>query len=143
VGLLQSRIHEIWARARGSTLKGDLRYTNTTVFETFPFPRHADRSYDPRKVPVGEKYERVAAAATDFDQVRSAECKKQSLGLTKLHNALAESKAPPELAAAWVELNDAVTAAYGFPKGTWRDTGEVLSRLLELNERASAAPLAG
>jgi len=37
-GILQSAIHEYWAWARGSTLKGDLRYTNTTIFETFPFP---------------------------------------------------------------------------------------------------------
>ena len=36
--ILQSAIHEYWAWARGSTLKGDLRYTNTTIFETFPFP---------------------------------------------------------------------------------------------------------
>ncbi|HES58442.1 MAG TPA: hypothetical protein ENO21_03330 [Firmicutes bacterium] len=37
-GVLQSAVHEYWAWARGSTLKGDLRYTNTTIFETFPFP---------------------------------------------------------------------------------------------------------
>jgi len=30
-------------------------------------------------------------------------------------------------------LNDAVTACYGWPEGTWRDDNEVLSRLLERN----------
>ena len=29
LGVWQSRVHEVWARTRGSTLKGDLRYTNT------------------------------------------------------------------------------------------------------------------
>ena len=43
---LQSRIHEIWARLFGSSLKDDLRYTPSDCFETFPFPvnweTHAD-----------------------------------------------------------------------------------------------------
>ncbi|MDQ3024773.1 MAG: hypothetical protein M3R04_10430, partial [bacterium] len=37
-GILQSAVHEYWAWARGSTLEERLRYTNTTIFETFPFP---------------------------------------------------------------------------------------------------------
>lgn len=37
-GLLQSGVHEYWAWARGSTLEERLSYTNTTIFETFPFP---------------------------------------------------------------------------------------------------------
>ena len=36
---LQSRPHEIWARFFGSSMKDDLRYTPSDVFETFPFPR--------------------------------------------------------------------------------------------------------
>ena len=35
---LQSRVHEIWARTFGSTLKDDLTYTPSDCFETFPFP---------------------------------------------------------------------------------------------------------
>ncbi|MGB7444931.1 MAG: DUF559 domain-containing protein [Coleofasciculaceae cyanobacterium] len=35
---LQSRIHEIWARFFGSSMKDDLRYTPSDCFETFPFP---------------------------------------------------------------------------------------------------------
>ena len=37
---LQSRPHEIWARFFGSSMKDDLRYTPSDVFETFPFPRN-------------------------------------------------------------------------------------------------------
>lgn len=36
--VLQSRIHESWARLQGSSIKDDLRYTPTDCFETFPFP---------------------------------------------------------------------------------------------------------
>ncbi|WP_448600128.1 type IIL restriction-modification enzyme MmeI [Thermoleptolyngbya sp.] len=35
---LQSRIHEVWARFFGSSMKDDLRYTPSDCFETFPFP---------------------------------------------------------------------------------------------------------
>ena len=36
--LLQSRVHEIWARFFASSMKDDLRYTPSDCFETFPFP---------------------------------------------------------------------------------------------------------
>ena len=36
--VLQSRVHEIWARFFSSTLEDRLRYTPTFSFETFPFP---------------------------------------------------------------------------------------------------------
>lgn len=35
--ILQSRVHEIWARVFSSSMKDDLRYTTTDCFETFPF----------------------------------------------------------------------------------------------------------
>ncbi|WP_258183100.1 BREX-1 system adenine-specific DNA-methyltransferase PglX, partial [Enhygromyxa salina] len=40
---LQSRVHERWARALGSSMKQDLRYTPSDCFQNFPFP-----SPDPR-----------------------------------------------------------------------------------------------
>lgn len=36
--VLQSRVHELWARFMASSMKDDLRYTPTDCFETFPFP---------------------------------------------------------------------------------------------------------
>ncbi|MEH2558572.1 hypothetical protein V1286_006101 [Bradyrhizobium algeriense] len=36
--LLQSRIHEVWARFFSSSMKDDLRYAPSDCFETFPFP---------------------------------------------------------------------------------------------------------
>ena len=40
-GVLQSKIHELWARRMGTQLrdaKSGFRYTSTTTFETFPLP---------------------------------------------------------------------------------------------------------
>jgi hypothetical protein len=36
--ILQSRVHEIWARFFSSSMKDDLRYAPSDCFETFPFP---------------------------------------------------------------------------------------------------------
>lgn len=36
--VIQSRVHEVWARSLSSTLKDDLQYTPSECFETFPFP---------------------------------------------------------------------------------------------------------
>jgi hypothetical protein len=41
LGVLHSRVHEVWARAQGTQLRereSGFRYTPTTCFETFPFP---------------------------------------------------------------------------------------------------------
>src|SRR5690606_1753442 len=39
-GLLQSKIHEVWALRAGTRMGvgNDPRYTSTTTFEAFPFP---------------------------------------------------------------------------------------------------------
>jgi hypothetical protein len=134
LGLLQSRIHETWAWARGSTLEERLRYTNTTIFETFPFPEHANGLYDPRQRPSNWETERLSKIAEGFDKLRRKTCNERDLGLTKIHNLLKAGELP-DLQKAYEEMNDAVTACYGFPVGTWRDERETLRLLLELNRR--------
>ncbi len=44
IAVLQSRIHELWARFLGSSMKDDLRYTPSDCFETFPFPKDYERN---------------------------------------------------------------------------------------------------
>jgi hypothetical protein len=39
--ILQSRIHEVWARFMASSMKDDIRYTPSDCFDTFPFPRNS------------------------------------------------------------------------------------------------------
>jgi hypothetical protein len=73
-GIMQSRIHEVWARFMASSMKDDLRYTPSDCFETFAFPE----GYESR-----ESLERAGEAYYEFRaelMVRNAE------GLTKTYN---------------------------------------------------------
>lgn len=52
--ILQSRIHEIWARFFSSTMKDDLNYSPSDCFETFPFPENWET--DPTLETIGKEY---------------------------------------------------------------------------------------
>lgn len=63
LGLLQSRVHELWSRRLGSQLRdgeSGFTYTPTTCFETFPFPE-----------PTDAQREAIAAAAKELDTLRN------------------------------------------------------------------------
>lgn len=136
-GILQSAVHSTWSHARGSTLETRLRYTNTTVFETFPFPLQQDGTYDVVSVPQTSAAERIRDAAKRFDRLRADACQERQQGLTKVNNAM-EAGELPDLARAYEALNDAVEECYGFPTGTWRDPAKTLAKLLELNRKVAA-----
>jgi hypothetical protein len=125
-GVLHSRVHEAWARATGTQLReveSGFRYTPTTCFETFPFPR-----------PTDEEREAIAVAARELVRLRDGWLNPPGLDpdaigkrtLTNLYN-----QRPSWLANAHDDLDRAVLAAYGWPAGL--STDEVLARLLELN----------
>jgi hypothetical protein len=77
-GVLQSRVHEVWARLLSSSMKTDLRYAASDCFETFPFPQPDPRSVIPELETIGETlYTARAKYMVDTDQ-----------GLTKTYNAL-------------------------------------------------------
>ena len=109
--ILQSRVHELWARTFASTIKDDLRYTPTDCFETFPFPR--DWRVDRELEAAGEAYLTVRAAA----MVRRGE------GLTKLYNRFhdPDQRDPDivELRELHAAIDRAVLVAYG-----WHDLAE-------------------
>jgi hypothetical protein len=44
MGVLQCRAHAAWAWEQGATLKADLSYTPTSVFQTFPWPDPTDEA---------------------------------------------------------------------------------------------------
>ncbi|HRI49663.1 MAG TPA: N-6 DNA methylase [Pseudomonadota bacterium] len=44
--VMQSRLHEIWARFFGSSLEDRLRYTPSDCFETFPFPENCEQNHE-------------------------------------------------------------------------------------------------
>ena len=58
--MLQSRIHEIWARFLGSSLEDRLTYTPSDCFETFPFPEGWET--DPALEAAGKAYYEYRAA---------------------------------------------------------------------------------
>ncbi|MGH2486115.1 MAG: type IIL restriction-modification enzyme MmeI, partial [Ktedonobacterales bacterium] len=129
-GVLHSRLHEVWSLRLGTYLGvgNDPRYTPSTTFETFPFPR-----------PTDAQREVIADAARDLDAKRNAwlnppgadEADLRHRTLTNLYN-----ERPAWLRMAHERLDAAVFAAYGWDPAI--DDEEMLTRLLALNlERAS------
>jgi len=122
-GVLHSRPHELWALALGTQLETRPRYTPTTCFETFPFPR-----------PTDQQREAIAAAAQRLVELRDgwlnpsglAEPELAKRTLTNLYN-----QRPTWLANAHDDLDRAVLAAYGWPPDAGDDV--ILEQLLELN----------
>jgi len=123
MGILLSRAHEAWAWARSSTLKGDLRYTPSTAFVTFPFP-------DPVSPDARAK---VAAASSALYARRTALCAEHQIGLTKLYNLMDEGGFA-DLKRLHLALDRAVVAAYGWPESAAQDGAEVVRLLTERNQ---------
>ena len=161
--MLSSRFHELWSLASGGWhgVGNDPQYTPTATFETFPFPEGltpdipaADYADDPRAVAIAE----AAKALNDLreawlnpaDLVRiepevvagypdrvlpvSDEAAKvlKTRTLTNLYN-----QRPAWLDMAHRRLDEAVTAAYGWPADLSDDA--VLERLFALNQERAAA----
>lgn len=128
MGILLSRAHDAWAWAwaRSSTLETRLRYTPTSVFETFPWPD-----------PVSEAHRAaVDAASVALYERRSELCLEHNLGLTKLYN-LMDDGGFADLAALHRRLDTAVAAAYGWPASVAQDAPELVRLLTELNREIS------
>jgi hypothetical protein len=106
-GLLQSRVHEFWARLHGSTLEDRLRYSPSDCFETFPFPDEPTLAANKPLEAIAERlYTTRAAYMVATDQ-----------GLTKTYNALTDpTNTDPEvehLRRLHEQLDRAVLDAYG------------------------------
>jgi type II restriction/modification system DNA methylase subunit YeeA len=130
-GVLQSRAHEAWTLAQCSWIGvgNDPSYSSSRTFETFPFP------WPPGKEPKDDpRVEAIAEAARELVKKRdawlnppdasTAELKKRTL--TNLYN-----ENPTWLQDAHRELDNAVFAAYGWPKNL--SDQDILTRLLQLN----------
>ena len=126
MGVLLSRAHGRWAWTQSSTLKGDLRYTPTTVFATFPWPS----SDGPQRVRIGD-------IANELIVLRDKLSIEREIGLTKLYNECDEG-AYKELRELHDQLDRAVSDAYGWPPSVLSDPVEITSRLLVLNAAIAA-----
>lgn len=148
---LSSTCHNAWAWQWGSTMKSDLRYNPSDVFDTYPFLGKSDELED-----LGRQ----------LDSVRRVALVDLGLGLTKFYNlvnnsALSHNDNPHVRAVRTLhrELDEAVMRAYGwddidleygfhpFPAmQRWTVSPavrlELLDRLLEENHRRAAGELA-
>ncbi len=110
-------------------VESGFRYTPTTCFETFPFPRPDDA----QRAAIGEAAARLNELREGWLNPPGAtetELKKRTL--TNLYN-----QRPTWLANAHDVLDAAVAAAYGWPASL--TDAEILERLLALNlERAAS-----
>lgn len=101
--VVQSRVHEVWARMFGTSMKDDLTYTGTKCYENFPFP------------PPSSLLEE--AGRTYFDE-RVRIMLASRMGLTKLSNRLnAPDDQTPEiiyLRELHAVMDKAVLEAYGW-----------------------------
>jgi hypothetical protein len=153
--VLQSRIHEIWAKFFGSSMKDDLRYTPADCFETFPFPSN------------WETHPILEAAGKAYYDSRADLMVRNNEGLTKTYNRFHDpNEQNPDilkLRERHAAMDRAVLDAYGWTdiptdcefildyeideeesgkkkkpyRYRWPDDvrDEVLARLLELNAR--------
>ena len=103
--VLQSSIHEGWARRYASTLKTDVRYVPTDCYGTFPFPGLTNDIEE-----IGQRYYDYRAELMAVN----------GLGMTKLYNRFHcpddLSEEITDLRLLHVAMDSAVTIAYG-----WRD----------------------
>jgi hypothetical protein len=162
-GLMQSRVHETWARFFASSLEERLRYTPSDCFETFPFP-------------IGwESDVALETAANEYYEYRAALMVRHSEGLTatynRFHDPVERNPDILSLRDLHAQMDRAVLVAYGWTdlptacefipnyleedsdgeshetslRYRWPDAvrDEVLARLLKLNaERAEQERLA-
>lgn len=103
-GILTSNVHMAWTRTVCGRLKSDYRYSNTMVYNTFPWP-------NPTKEQK-EKIEKTAQAILDARNLYP------NSSLADLYDELAM---PKELRKAHQENDKAVMEAYGF---NWRKMAE-------------------
>jgi hypothetical protein len=162
--VLQSRVHELFARFFSGTAMDLLRYTPSDCFETYPFPQN------------WVTHSVLEGAGKSYDELRTAVMMRHNEGLTKTYNRFHD---PDELDPKILTLRElhaamdrAVLDAYGWcdlkteceflldyevdeeesrdKKKPWRYRwpdvvrDEVLARLLELNaKRAKEEELSG
>ena len=126
--VLQSRVHEIWARFFSSSMKDDLRYAPSDCFETFPFP--PDYETDPAS----------EAAARTYHDHRAALMIAANEGMTKTYNRFHKAEERGEPIRILRELHDemdrAVLRAYG-----WHDLADKLRRNFSPRKPRTTTPI--
>nr|WP_248813452.1 type IIL restriction-modification enzyme MmeI [Frankia sp. AgPm24] len=151
LSLVSSSLHYWWAMSRSSTMKSDLNYSPSDVFETLPLP-----ALDGTMRKIGQR----------LDEIRRDVMLTRSLGLTKLYNLVFDGNCKDrdivELREIHRLIDESTFRAYGWDDmvergldhgfhpagkytrytiGPWAQR-EVLDRLLELNHARYAEEVA-
>jgi hypothetical protein len=156
--ILQSTLHEVWARKYGSTLESRFNYAPTDCFDTFPFPsleykQNVIREGKIDKMP--EPFQRAAEIGKKYHEHRRQIMLNRWIGLTKtynlFHNPNCNDPDIVKLRELHAEMDKAILACYGWDdidpqhdfyqneRGQTRFTvspqarREILERLLDLN----------
>ena len=101
--VVQSTLHEVWARKYSGSLETRLRYSPSDCFGTFVFPAGLWQTIDPCLAELGERYHAH----------RKALMHSLWLGLTKVYNLFHTSNLVPEMVKK-VSKKDVDTTAVGF-----------------------------
>jgi type II restriction/modification system DNA methylase subunit YeeA len=117
LGILTSNLHRIWVKAQSSTLEDRTRYTNTTCFETFPFPQTTE----------AKLVQQIRAKAEELHQYRSEQMESKQWGITTFYNKFFHEPSS-QLYKLHQQLDKLVMQAYNF-----KPDDDILEKLLTLN----------
>jgi hypothetical protein len=117
-GILTSNVHMAWMRAVCGRLKSDYSYSNTIVYNNFPWPEVSEAQK--------AKIEQTAQAILD------ARALYPDSSLADLYD---EVTMPPELRRAHQQNDRAVMEAYGFPISRDFTESDCVARLFEMYKR--------
>lgn len=147
LGVLSSRIHDVWSRAAGGSLGTAPRYNKSVVFDVFPFPDGDS---------AGKSKVRNIAARIDQHR-KERQGRYPKLTLTDMYNVLEQLRDGDELClsdsvireqgavdallALHEELDIAVAEAYGWPSDLSDD--EIIQSLFDLNQHRAEEEAAG
>ena len=113
-GIITSNVHNAWMRVVAGRLKSDYSYSNTIVYNTFPWPN-----------PTSEQKEKIEKTAQMILDARNLY---PDSSLADLYDELTM---PPELRKAHQENDKAVMEAYGFDWRTMTES-ECVAELMKL-----------
>ncbi|MCT7992560.1 BREX-1 system adenine-specific DNA-methyltransferase PglX [Laspinema olomoucense] len=163
--IIQSNIHECWAREYSSNLETRLNYSLSDGFETFPFPPACSDSFRSHQnaTPKGGTLNELEEIGEEYYTHRQQIMQNRQEGLTKTYNRFHDPEETAEdiqtLRELHQKMDNAVATAYG-----WTDLDlshgfhetkqglrftiseearrEVLDRLLQLNHQRYAEEVA-
>ncbi len=120
-GILTSEMHMTWVKYTCGRIKSDYRYSNTIVYNNFPFPKDVS---DKNKQNVEQKAQAVLDARAKYQN------SDESCSLAVLYNP---ETMPPDLMKAHQELDRAVDKCYG--KTNFKSERERIEFLFALYEQ--------